>query len=126
MKLIKAGLVGVGLLLSGYAQADCLSAGSCVGVNITRMYVTPAGDTRVSTSGQESNLPCNAGTAGYLLLSQGQKNYNATYSLLLSAFTTESPVWIRTTTSADTCRIVYVVHDKGYNMSTAEPGYQEQ
>jgi hypothetical protein len=72
---------------------------SCSDVKITRLYVTANGNTVISTSGDESKLTCNAGSSGYISLDPNSSNYNSTYSLLLTAHTTEHPIWIRTTDS---------------------------
>jgi hypothetical protein len=90
--------------------AECLG-NSCTGVKITRMVVTANGNTSVSTSGTESLLSCNAGTGNYLKLNIEQKNADAVYALLLTAHTTEQPLWLRMD-SAGECNIIYVVSDK--------------
>ena len=95
---------------SAAAMADCIGA-SCIGVKITRMYVSAEGGTTISTSGDESKLTCDAGSKGYIQLDSSAKNYNATYALLLTAHTTGHPVWVRTTSSGN-CQVIYVVSDK--------------
>lgn len=97
-------------VFSANAIAECI-VGSCTGVKITRMYVTADGGTIISTSGDESKLSCDAGNSGYINLDILAKNYNATYSLLLTAHTTGHPVWVRTTESGQ-CQVIYVVSDK--------------
>lgn len=98
------------LLAANVAYADCADW-SCTNVQITRMYVTANGNTIVGTSGDESQLSCDAGGAGYIFLKPSASNYDSTYALLLTAHTTEHPVWIRTSkTSA--CEVMYVVSDK--------------
>ncbi len=100
------------LVISPLSQAACNQT-SCTDVLITRLYVTPSAQTVIGTSGDESQLSCNAGPNGYITLRIGQQNYNATYSLLLAAHTTGSPVWVRTTThSSGSCDVLYVVSDK--------------
>ncbi|MGR3972042.1 hypothetical protein [Shewanella sp. 1180_01] len=90
--------------------AEC-AGHQCSNVKITRMYISPSGDTIISTSGDESKLSCDAGTSGYLSMAVEQKNYNATYSLILMAHSTGHPIAIRTTESGS-CKIQYVVSDK--------------
>lgn len=101
------------ILLSIFAAglfAEC-DGGQCANVKITRMYITPNGNTVISTSGDESKLSCNAGANGYISMAVEQKNYNATYSLILMAHSTGHPISIRTTESGS-CSIQYVVSDK--------------
>jgi hypothetical protein len=97
-------------IFSSNLFANC-DAESCVGVKVTRMYVTANGDTKISTSGDESRLSCNAGRKGYIALDPNSKNYKATYSLLLTAHTTDHPIWVTTSTSGP-CNVIYVVSDK--------------
>lgn len=100
------------LLIAPLGRAACNTT-SCTDVLITRMYVTPSGHSIISTSGDESQLSCNAGSNGYITLRTGQSNYNATYALLLAAHTSQSPVWVRATTHASgSCDVLYVVSDK--------------
>ncbi len=99
------------LLFSANAVADC-GGHSCTDVSISRLIVEADGDAVISTSGNESKLDCDAGRNGYIRLSAESKNYQATYALLLSAHTLESPLWIRTNDGADSCQLVYVVSDK--------------
>ena len=96
-------------LASLAVRADC-DGHSCTYVKITRMYVEAEGDTVIGTSGDESNLSCDAGSNGYITLDSGVKNYKEIYSLLLTAHTIEKLIWVRTTNSG-TCKISYVVSD---------------
>lgn len=99
-------------LMSPLARAACGTT-SCTDVLITRMFVSASGHSVISTSGDENQLSCNAGPSGYITLRTGQSNYNATYSLILAAHTTGSPIWVRTTThSSGSCDLLYVVSDK--------------
>lgn len=98
------------LLAVNVAYADCADW-NCTNVQITRMYVTANGNTMVGTSGDESQLSCDAGGAGYIFLSPTASNYDSTYALLLTAHTTEHPVWIRTS-KIGACEVMYVVSDK--------------
>ncbi|WP_435274578.1 hypothetical protein ACMAZF_14995 [Psychrobium sp. nBUS_13] len=95
---------------SNNAIAHC-TGNSCTNVKITRIYVNPDNNTVISTSGDESKLNCDAGKNGYITLDPNGKNYNSTYSLLLTAHTTEHPIWVRTS-AAGSCKVVYVVSDK--------------
>jgi hypothetical protein len=105
-------IVGLTLALLPFLSfADC-AAGSCIGVKVTRMFVTPNGGTVISTSGDESKLTCDAGQNGYIRLDTSGVNYNSAYSLLLTAHTTEHPIWIRTNDSNTECYVRYVVSDK--------------
>lgn len=103
-------LVLLVVVFASNAVAECNGV-SCVDVKVTRLYVSADGDTVISTSGDESRLACDAGSAGYIKLDANASNYSSTYALLLAAHTTEHPLWIRT---ADTgaCKIMYVVSDK--------------
>lgn len=92
------------------AKAEC-SGYRCTDVKISRMYVQADGNTLIGTSGTEDNLDCKALSDVYITLGISNKNYNATYSLLLAAHTTNQTVQIRTTSSGD-CKIVYVVSDQ--------------
>lgn len=98
------------LSMSLFASADC-DGNSCIGVKITRLFVTPEGNSVVGTSGNETLLNCDAGTKGYLTLDSSSKNYNATYALILASHTTEHPIWLRMNESG-TCSIQYVVSDR--------------
>ncbi|MBD1557667.1 hypothetical protein HC752_12060 [Vibrio sp. S9_S30] len=98
-------------LLSFQSFADC-SGYSCTGVKVSRLYINADGHSVIGTSGNEANLTCDAGKSGYIQLDISNKNYDAVYSLLLAAHTTEHPVWIRTNSDSSTCKVVYVVSDK--------------
>lgn len=102
----------VAMICSSVSWADCDQV-SCVDVQVTRMYVTANGETIIGTSGDESQLSCEAGSQGYITLRTGQKNYNATYALILAAHASESLIWVRTVTSSTgSCDVLYVVSDK--------------
>ncbi|UTW46446.1 hypothetical protein KFE80_06085 [bacterium SCSIO 12696] len=91
--------------------AGC-SGGSCTAVKITRIVVKVNGDVNIGTSGDESNLDCDDGGYGYIKLEKASEGFNQLYSLLLTAHTTEHPVWIRANSDPSECRVVYVVSDK--------------
>ncbi|MBQ4837221.1 hypothetical protein [Pseudoalteromonas luteoviolacea] len=97
-------------LFSFNAAAECAGV-SCTNVKITRIVTIAKGGVSVSTSGDESKLSCNAGSSGYIKLRPEDSNYNAVYSLLLTAHTTGHPIWIRTSESGE-CSLVYAVSDK--------------
>ena len=107
MRLI-VGLILVTTSLS--SLADCSSV-NCSAVKITRMVVNAEGDIGLGTSGNESNLSCDAGSSGYITLKKMSSNFDHLYSLILSAHVTNHPVTIRTT-NASTCEVVYLVSDK--------------
>ncbi|MDK1311239.1 hypothetical protein [Pseudoalteromonas ardens] len=98
------------LIFSGNALATCGGV-SCTGVKITRIVVESDGGTVISTSGDESKLSCDAGSNGYIKLDPSSKNYDSVYSLILTAHTTEHPIWVRTTDSG-VCKLIYAVSDK--------------
>ena len=106
-KIITAGLLG---LFGFNAVADCNSV-YCKNVKITGMYVRTDGNTIIATSGDASKLSCETDKAGYITLSGDAKNYNAVYSLLLTVYTTEHPVLVRTNASGKSM-VDYVVSDK--------------
>ncbi|WP_086932875.1 hypothetical protein [Agarilytica rhodophyticola] len=103
-------LVIFGIFLAGDVFAGC-SGLSCTNVTITRLYVTADGDTRISTSGDERGLSCDAGSQGYITISPWVRNYDAIYKLLLSAHTDNRPIWVRMSESGP-CKLIYVVSDK--------------
>ncbi|BCL73492.1 conserved hypothetical protein [Vibrio nigripulchritudo SFn27] len=107
-KLIVSLVLG---LLSFQAFADC-SGHSCTGVKVSRLYVNTDGTSVIGTSGNEANLTCEAGKNGYIHLDPASKNYNAVYSLLLTAHTQGHPIWIRTNSDSSACKVVYVVSDR--------------
>ncbi len=96
--------------LSTVSYAGC-SNFNCSSVKITRMYVTLDGNTVIGTSGDESNLDCDAGSYGYISIDNTKSNYDSVYSLLLMAHATQSPINVRTTTSGS-CSVVYLTSDK--------------
>ncbi|GLQ76326.1 hypothetical protein [Vibrio penaeicida] len=98
-------------LLSFQTFAGC-SGHSCTGVKVSRLYVNVDGNAVVSTSGNEANLTCEAGKNGYIHLDPASKNYEAVYSLLLTAHIQAHPIWIRTNSDSSMCKVVYVVSDK--------------
>lgn len=100
----------IGLVWAGQAVAAC-SGNSCKDVTITTLYVTADGDSVISTSGDESQLSCSAGASGYIKLKSSSTNYNATYSLLLAAHISQSPLWVRASDSGE-CTIGYLVSEK--------------
>lgn len=108
MKIILISLIAA--LWSVSVFSEC-GTGSCTGIQITRMYVTPSGKTVISTSGDESKLRCDAGTGNYISMDVDQKNYNSTYALLLTAHTTGDLISVRTTETGS-CEILYIVSDK--------------
>ncbi len=93
-----------------FSYAGC-SGNSCTDVTITRLYTIADGSTVISTSGDESQLDCDAGNSGYITLEPEKKNYNATYSLLLAAHISDMPIWVRASDSGE-CQVVYVVSDR--------------
>jgi hypothetical protein len=103
-------VIFLSLIFTSNAFSAC-SAVSCTGVKITRIVVTVDGSTSIGTSGDESKLSCEAGSAGYIKLLPDAKNYSAVYSLILTAHTTEHPLWLRTTDSG-VCTLIYAVSDK--------------
>lgn len=103
-------LIILGLLTTTSAIAECGGV-SCVDERITRIYVNADGDTLISTSGDETKLSCTPSSNKYITLEKSSTNYDATYSLLLMAHTTEHPIWVRTNSSGD-CKLVYAVSDK--------------
>ena len=109
MKVIYRTLGLLIFMFTSSAVADCVG-GSCTNVKIKKMYVTANGGTVISTLGDEAKLTCNAGNSGYISLDQNASNYSSTYSLLLTAHTTEHPIWVRTTETGS-CKVVYIVSD---------------
>ncbi len=107
-KLLKT-ILFVTAITSGSALADC-SGNNCIGT-ITRLFITSTGNVSVRTSGDESQLNCDAGTGSYLTLDKNHPGFNPIYSLLLTAHTTEQQIWIRTG-GTDSCFVSYVVWDK--------------
>ena len=91
-----------------FVWADCAGT-SCTGVKITRLVVRSGGDISVGTSGQETNLDCD--TDKYIALNKSMEGFDQIYALLLTAHTTEHPMWVRTNSSGS-CYISYVVSDK--------------
>lgn len=98
-------------LLSFQTFAGC-SGHNCTSVKVSRLYINADGHSVIGTSGNEANLTCDAGQGGYIQLDLSNKNYDAVYSLLLAAHTTEHPIWIRTNSDPSACKVVYVVSDK--------------
>lgn len=96
-------------LFSPYSFSDCEGV-HCTGVKVTRLIVTDSGIS-IGTSGEENKLNCDAGKYHYLKLDLSSRNYNSIYSLILSAHTTEHPIWIRVSDKT-ICNISYVVSDK--------------
>jgi hypothetical protein len=97
--------------LSAISYGACDNSHNCTNVTIDRLVVSAEGETTIGTSGDESTLSCDAGANGYIKLNRSHQNYDAVYSLLLTAHITQSVVWVRTN-DAGTCEIVYVVSDK--------------
>lgn len=97
------------LVFSSPTWAAC-NEYSCTGELITRLVVTKDGDISIGTSGDESALDCDAGSSNYIKLRHGVNNFIHIYSLLLTAQTTNRPLWIRTNKSGQ-CEVVYVVSD---------------
>ena len=96
-------------VISGPALAEC-SGNNCVG-KLTRLYVTSGGNVAIRTAGDESQLNCDAGSGSYIFLHKEHPGFDSIYSLLLTAHTTEQPIWIRTT-GTESCSVGYVVWDK--------------
>lgn len=90
--------------------ADCFGH-LCNPVKITRLVLSGSGDISVGTSGDETKLSCDAGKGIYIVLRKEHANFQAIYSLFLTAQTTEHPISIRTTESG-VCEVNYVVSDK--------------
>ena len=109
MKKLANLLIPFFLAVSSITFAEC-GGYSCGDVVVTRLVVRADGDISVGTSGDESLLTCDSGEKGYLTLDSQSANHAELYSLLLTAHTTEHPLWIRATDSGS-CVINYIVSD---------------
>lgn len=109
---IKIGLLTALFVTSNPALSECAGF-NCSNVLVTRIVVRPYNaNVQIRTSGDESKLTCDAGSGNYLNIGSDQVNYDSTYSLLLTAHTTQSPISIRTNGDGSSCVIQYIVSDK--------------
>jgi len=107
-KLLTAALAMTTLTIT--AQAAC-SGTSCIGVDVTRLYMTNAGTLYIGTSGEESALNCTSPANVFLSVKDSDVGKNAIYSTLLTAKTTKTPVTIGIQAGTPDCRVLYVSID---------------
>ena len=111
MKKILLSTIVLGFMVSNaYGICDTLR---CIG-KVDKLYMTAGGTLYVGTDGDEKALDCanGAGNGGvlntYMSLKEGDVGRNAMYSLLLTAKTTGTQVYIRVETGSADCRVLYV------------------
>lgn len=110
---MKKFIIGISFsLLSSFAWAEC-NGFQCRDVTIDTLYVTThqTGKAIIGTSGDESQLSCDAGPNGYLTIDFDDANYEAIYAIMLSSHTTNYPVQVRTSESGD-CKVLYIISRK--------------
>ena len=108
-KLLKT-LLLTSAVFSGSVFAQC-AGNNCVNIKITRIYVTSTGHVSVNTSGDETQLNCDAGPGNYITLRTSHPGFDPTYALMLAAHTTGQPITLRTLSSGN-CDLLYAVSDK--------------
>ena len=105
-------LSGVFLFITGIAYADC-NPDYCANVYIDRLYIDHKGDVFIGTSGDETQLTCEASSGLYLTLPNTHQGADKIYSTLLAAqiagkkFTT-----IQVNNTEPGCIIQYVTLDR--------------
>ncbi len=103
------------VLLSSLSHAECAATG-CDQVTIDQLYVAASGTVYIGTSGDETKMQCKAESGVFATLSLSQPGANAIYSLLLTAQTTNKPVYIRTDETnpsiAKACNVLYVTMNR--------------
>lgn len=110
-QLMKRTIVALSCTLLPLAtMADCAGY-NCSNVKIKRLVVYLNGDVNVSTDGNESYLTCETDTYGYLRLPSSSPNFDAAYSMLLSAKMADIPVARIRTTESGQCEIIYLFQE---------------
>lgn len=108
--MIAAFLISV---IPSESKADCASV-ACDPVKVTKLYLHPAanggaGTLFIATSGNEYSLDCAPNSGGYLNLYADTHLFKELYSMLLAALVSGKEVRIRLDSSANPCKVVYVV-----------------
>lgn len=93
------------------AIADCTSL-SCNNVYVEKLYLTTSGTVYIGTSGNETQLTCNAAGGVYTTLNLSNPGANAIYSTLLTAQTSNKVVEIRIEENSIGCNILYMTLEK--------------
>jgi hypothetical protein len=93
----------------GNATANC-NASSCGPETLGKLY-TDSSQTYIMVSSGQTPSGCTP-VSGYMTLRTSHANYNAVYAMLLTAFTANQPVFIRTSDGSSGCSVVYVSIEK--------------
>lgn len=93
--------------------ADC-GGNSCSNVYIDRLYVNANSSELVyiGTSGDETQLDCEAHAGVYAILDSNQGNADKIYSTLLAAQLANKKVRIRIDTNTVGCKVSYITIDR--------------
>ncbi|GAA4875662.1 hypothetical protein GCM10023333_06190 [Ferrimonas pelagia] len=76
---------------------------------ITSVYPVSNGDVYLGAPKSSGNLNCELVEGAYLTLERGHSNFTQTYSLILTAISTEKRMNIRIVPGSTDCRISYVM-----------------
>lgn len=99
------------LIFSSGVNAEC-SGKDCRGITIERLYLNPSSNRiNFSTSGDETELDCNANNEQYIFMSLDSVSSKEAYSLLLAAHMSQSTFWVKVTAADTVCEVVYLVSD---------------
>lgn len=96
------------------SKAICES-NSCWDVKIENLYVTAQSNIIVTTSGDESVLPCSGTDGKYVTLNTEHKNSDYIYSTLLAARTADKSVQIVVYPGSEGCIIDRIEYGKYFN-----------
>jgi len=104
----------IGLFLSIFSSAvfsDCIPH-MCQDVFVQRLFAASNGLIYVATSGDETQLDCNAVSSKYLSFNLSDLAADVFYSTLLAAQISERIVSIRIVNGSQDCQIQYITHDR--------------
>ena len=98
-------------MFSAAVYSDCIPH-MCQDVYVQRLYTNTNGLVYVATSGDETNLDCNAVQSEYLSFNLSDPAGDAFYSTLLASQISERKVSIRIKNGSEGCKFAYITHDK--------------
>ena len=112
-KYIASILFVISILYASASYADC-AGNSCTDVYVDKLYVTANSSELIyiGTSGNESQLDCEAHAGVYAILDSSQGNAEKIYSTLLAAQLANKKVRIRITTNTVGCKVSYITIDR--------------
>ena len=105
---MKSMTIFLALMILSIPVCYACSPDACVNVTIDDLYVNKNGPIYLRTSGDESQLDCTLHSNVYIVLDSAANNFDAVYSLLLSAQIADRKVAVRIINGSNPCQVSYV------------------